>query len=52
MGKIRLMKQFMWGVAIYVIATGEPGPGSQHSQAGSRAGTLHIAQVPSMVVCV
>ena len=26
MGKIRLMKQFMWGVAVYVIATGEPGP--------------------------
>ena len=23
-GKIRLMKQFMWGVAVYVIATGQP----------------------------
>ena len=39
MGKIRLMKQFMWGVAVYVIATGEPGPCSQHSQAQP----LHIA---------
>ena len=39
MGKIRLMKQFMWGVAVYVIATGEPWP---CCRAGSQAGTLPI----------
>ena len=51
MGKIRLMKQFMWGVAVYVIATGEHGPCSQHEEAGSQAETPHIATVPSMVAC-
>lgn len=52
MGKIRLMKQFMWGVAVYVIATGEHGPCRQHEEAGSQAETPHIATVPSMVACV